>query len=153
MATKTVTVLSEAPEVGATTDGSLELKVSVSTSTEVEGMQYVLTIETTDAEGIDGYIFVYEAIPNTPGHEIDAYRFVTVATLSMLEDLPKSEATEESKGLCRLAHVTMVYPSMTALNEAKDEIIRRAMRLVNNYEASAQTVPIETVTFTFKAPA
>jgi len=149
MVTETRTTLSGDAYTEPSADASLTTRVSVSENQDLGERAYRLTIEVTAAQNISQYIFVYEQVPATPGRTRNQYRFVTVATPVHLAELPIDVASPESGYMCRKNSATLYYPSASAAETARDDILRRINNLCEDTEALARMSDTLDVTWAF----
>ncbi len=135
-----------------TRQGTLQLQFDVSENTDVNtdpSLAYRLRVSVVAAENIDSNIFVYEAVPDTVGRDASQLAFVSVATPAYMQELPIAVPTLGSRYLCRLDVADLYYPSVAALDNAKQEFIRRTYLLLDGIEKLSVLRKSELVSFTF----
>ena len=118
-----------------TVAGNLEVRFTTSTSALANGeTAYRIIAEVISASGIDENVFVFEEVPSVPGRDPDTYRFVCVATLAYMQELPIGTATAEAGYYCRKNKVDLAYRTAAEVEKARESILDRINALLEDVE-------------------
>ena len=118
--------------------GTLQVTVDVSENVDANvqpSQTYRLRMSVTGALNIDSNIFVYETVPDAAGRDPDQVRFVTVANLAYMHELPITEPVEGSGYYYRDDSLDLYFRTVAALEDARDQIIRRINLLLSSIES------------------
>lgn len=110
---------------------------------------YRLRCTVVEAVNVDRHVFVYESIPDVPGRTHNTYRYVTIATLRHMEELPIDTATPDSGYFCRKDIMDIDMRTPTLVQEARETVLRRLRMLCDDMTAMATLRPELKVTFEF----
>lgn len=118
--------------------GELHLTVSTTYDADDNDRPYRLIITVTSAANIDENVFVYQGVPTTPGQAVGSDEmFVTVATLSHMEELPVDLPDSTYGYMYRKSSVDLVFPCPGDMEQAKTDILFRIEELLSDIENMA----------------